>query len=143
MVVYPNTVQDYLQQLVRTCHRQLSTRLTQNQTLDALSVSLSLSQPGTFPYKEDIMSTNNMCLVFAVLIFIGCILSFKVSFGFDSSSEMRHGSASVDIIHVLHEMIRQSESSGSGTTGHRLLSRSVPLSARTALRARSAPQDGT
>ena len=25
------------------------------------------------------MSTNNMCLVFAVLIFIGCILSFKVS----------------------------------------------------------------
>lgn len=36
-------------------------------------------QPGTFPYKEDIMSTNNMCLVFAVLLFIGCILSFKVS----------------------------------------------------------------
>lgn len=27
------------------------------------------------------MSTNNMCLVFAVLIFIGCILSFKVSVG--------------------------------------------------------------
>ncbi|XP_022603179.1 lysosomal-associated transmembrane protein 4B-like isoform X1 [Seriola dumerili] len=48
VVVYPNTVQDYLQQL-----------------------------PGTFPYKEDIMSTNNMCLVFAVLLFIGCILSFK------------------------------------------------------------------
>lgn len=25
------------------------------------------------------MSTNNMCLVFAVLLFIGCILSFKVT----------------------------------------------------------------
>ncbi|CAL1584727.1 unnamed protein product [Knipowitschia caucasica] len=48
VVVYPNTVQDYLQQL-----------------------------PGTFPYKEDIMSTNNMCLVFAVLLFIGGILTFK------------------------------------------------------------------
>ncbi|CAL8373297.1 unnamed protein product [Boreogadus saida] len=48
VVVYPNTVQDYLQQL-----------------------------PGTFPYKEDIMSTNNACLVFAVLLFVGCILSFK------------------------------------------------------------------
>ncbi|XP_031722525.1 lysosomal-associated transmembrane protein 4B isoform X2 [Anarrhichthys ocellatus] len=48
VVVYPNTVQDYLQQL-----------------------------PGTFPYKEDIMSTNNMCLIFVVLLFIGCILSFK------------------------------------------------------------------
>lgn len=44
-----------------------------------LSTSLPPFQPGTFPYKEDIMSTNNMCLVFAVLIFIGCILSFKVS----------------------------------------------------------------
>lgn len=39
----------------------------------------SFIQPGTFPYKEDIMSTNNVCLVFAVLLFIGCILSFKVS----------------------------------------------------------------
>lgn len=37
-------------------------------------------QPGTFPYKEDLMSTNNMCLVLAVLLFIGCILAFKVNF---------------------------------------------------------------
>lgn len=36
-------------------------------------------QPGTFPYKEDIMSTNNMCLVLAVLLFIGGILCFKVN----------------------------------------------------------------
>lgn len=42
-------------------------------------ICIPLFQPGTFPYKEDIMSTNNMCLVFAVLLFIGCILSFKVS----------------------------------------------------------------
>ncbi|KAI5615913.1 lysosomal-associated transmembrane protein 4B [Silurus asotus] len=48
VMVYPNTIQDYLEQL-----------------------------PGTFPYKEDLMSTNNICLVFAVLIFIGCILAFK------------------------------------------------------------------
>ncbi|KTF74919.1 hypothetical protein cypCar_00032508 [Cyprinus carpio] len=48
VVVYPNTIQDYLQQL-----------------------------PGTFPYKEDLMSTNNMCLVLAVLLFVGCILAFK------------------------------------------------------------------
>ncbi|KAJ3609057.1 hypothetical protein NHX12_023584, partial [Muraenolepis orangiensis] len=48
VMVYPNTVHDYLQQL-----------------------------PGTFPYKEDIMSNNNLCLVFAVLLFVGCILSFK------------------------------------------------------------------
>lgn len=87
VVVYPNTVQDYLQQLVRSFQQQFSTGLTQNQTLDVLFLCLSLSQPGTFPYKEDIMSTNNMCLVFAVLIFIGCILSFKVSSGSSSSSK--------------------------------------------------------
>lgn len=86
VVVYPNTVQDYLQQLVRTLH-ELDFQLlnTESDSRPAASLSLSLSQPGTFPYKEDIMSTNNMCLVFAVLIFIGCILSFKVSCGFYSS----------------------------------------------------------
>lgn len=36
-------------------------------------------QPETFPYKEDLMSTNNICLVLAVLVFIGCILAFKVN----------------------------------------------------------------
>nr|XP_015213325.1 PREDICTED: lysosomal-associated transmembrane protein 4B [Lepisosteus oculatus] len=50
VVVYPNTIQDYLQQL-----------------------------PGNFPYKEEIMSMNAMCLVLIVLIFIGCILAFKVT----------------------------------------------------------------
>ncbi|TSK31501.1 Ribonucleoside-diphosphate reductase subunit M2 B [Bagarius yarrelli] len=48
VMVYPNTIQDYLEQL-----------------------------PGTFPYKEELMSTNNICLVFAVLVFVGCILAFK------------------------------------------------------------------
>ncbi|XP_018582619.1 lysosomal-associated transmembrane protein 4B isoform X1 [Scleropages formosus] len=48
VVVYPNTIQDYLQQL-----------------------------PGTFPYREEIMSTNNACLVFIVLLFVGSILAFK------------------------------------------------------------------
>ncbi|KAJ8394594.1 hypothetical protein AAFF_G00043970 [Aldrovandia affinis] len=48
VVVYPNTIQDYLQQL-----------------------------PGNFPYKEEIMSMNNSGLVFIVLLFVGCILAFK------------------------------------------------------------------
>ncbi|KAL0961701.1 hypothetical protein UPYG_G00330580 [Umbra pygmaea] len=47
VVVYPNTIQEYLHQL-----------------------------PGKFPYKEDIMSTN-VCLVLLVLIFVGGILTFK------------------------------------------------------------------
>ncbi|XP_028836587.1 lysosomal-associated transmembrane protein 4B-like isoform X2 [Denticeps clupeoides] len=47
VVFYPNTVQDYLQQL-----------------------------PGNFPYKEEIMGMN-VGLVFIVLLFIGCILAFK------------------------------------------------------------------
>ncbi|XP_062395526.1 lysosomal-associated transmembrane protein 4B-like [Sardina pilchardus] len=47
IIVYPNTIQDYLQQL-----------------------------PGNFPYKEEIMDMN-VCLVFIVLLFIGCILAFK------------------------------------------------------------------
>ncbi|XP_038827885.1 lysosomal-associated transmembrane protein 4B, partial [Salvelinus namaycush] len=48
VVVYPNTIQDYLHQL-----------------------------PGTLPYEEDIMSTNTLCLAFLVLLCLGCILSFK------------------------------------------------------------------
>ncbi|KAI3361482.1 hypothetical protein L3Q82_013630 [Scortum barcoo] len=48
IVVYPNTIQDYLQQL-----------------------------PDNFPYKEEIAALSNVCLVLIVLLFIGCILSFK------------------------------------------------------------------
>uniref|UniRef100_A0AAQ4QT81 Lysosomal-associated transmembrane protein 4B n=1 Tax=Gasterosteus aculeatus aculeatus TaxID=481459 RepID=A0AAQ4QT81_GASAC len=48
IVVYPNTVQDYLQQL-----------------------------PDNFPYKEEIAALSNVCLVLTVLLFIGSILSFK------------------------------------------------------------------
>ncbi|KAJ8288389.1 hypothetical protein COCON_G00010480 [Conger conger] len=48
VVVYPNTIQDYLHQL-----------------------------PGYFPYKEDIISMNSVCLLFIVLLFIGCILACK------------------------------------------------------------------
>ncbi|RXM28455.1 Lysosomal-associated transmembrane protein 4B [Acipenser ruthenus] len=48
VVVYPTTIQDYLQQL-----------------------------PGNFPYKEEIMSMNATCLVLIVLMFIGGILAFK------------------------------------------------------------------
>uniref|UniRef100_A0A4W4G0V4 Lysosomal-associated transmembrane protein 4B n=1 Tax=Electrophorus electricus TaxID=8005 RepID=A0A4W4G0V4_ELEEL len=48
IVVYPNTIQDYLQQL-----------------------------PGNFPYREEVMSMNNECLVLIVLLFITCILAFK------------------------------------------------------------------
>lgn len=48
VVVYPTTIQDYLQQL-----------------------------PGNFPYKEEIMSMNATCLVLIVLMFIGVILAFK------------------------------------------------------------------
>ncbi|XP_019711883.1 lysosomal-associated transmembrane protein 4B-like isoform X1 [Hippocampus comes] len=48
IVVYPNTIQDYLQQL-----------------------------PDNFPYKEEIAALSNVCLVLIVLIFISCILGFK------------------------------------------------------------------
>uniref|UniRef100_UPI00398E69FB lysosomal-associated transmembrane protein 4B n=1 Tax=Pristiophorus japonicus TaxID=55135 RepID=UPI00398E69FB len=48
VVVYPNSIQDYLRQL-----------------------------PANTPYKEDIMSMNPTCLVFVVLLFIGIILAFK------------------------------------------------------------------
>lgn len=108
------------------------------------------------------MSTNNMCLVFAVLIFIGCILSFKVSVGVHvepvfhwcdylpvcyGAYGVPNDSPGVDITRVPCEIIRQSESSGSGAARNQLLSSSFPLKARTSLRAppRSvAPlQDGT
>ncbi|XP_068426352.1 lysosomal-associated transmembrane protein 4B-like isoform X2 [Clinocottus analis] len=48
VVVYPHTVQDYLQQL-----------------------------PDNFPYKEEIAALSNLCLVLIVLLFIGSILGFK------------------------------------------------------------------
>ncbi|XP_048881940.1 lysosomal-associated transmembrane protein 4B [Brienomyrus brachyistius] len=48
VVVYPNTIQEYLQEL-----------------------------PGNFPYKEEFMSMNSACLMLIVLLFIGCILGFK------------------------------------------------------------------
>nr|XP_056710482.1 lysosomal-associated transmembrane protein 4B [Euleptes europaea] len=48
VLVYPNTVQDYLQQL-----------------------------PANFPYKEEIMSVNSTCLVVIILLFISIILAFK------------------------------------------------------------------
>ncbi|XP_054638355.1 lysosomal-associated transmembrane protein 4B-like [Dunckerocampus dactyliophorus] len=48
IVVYPNTIQDYLQQL-----------------------------PDNFPYKEEIAALSNVCMVLVVLLFISCILAFK------------------------------------------------------------------
>ncbi|KAK5614357.1 Lysosomal-associated transmembrane protein 4B [Crenichthys baileyi] len=48
IVVYPNTIQDYLQQL-----------------------------PDNFPYKEEVTALSNICLVLSVLLFIGCIICFK------------------------------------------------------------------
>lgn len=148
VVVYPNTVQDYLQQLVRAGSDQFYTHYLLNTGRgEATSYfCMSLPQPGTFPYKEDIMSTNNMCLVFAVLIFIGCILSFKVSVRVEPVFQrcdylhvcygaygVRNDSAGVDITRVLGEIIGQSESSGSGAARNQLLSSSFPLNARTSL----------
>ncbi|GCC29225.1 lysosomal-associated transmembrane protein 4B isoform X1 [Chiloscyllium punctatum] len=48
VVIYPNSIQDYLRQL-----------------------------PANIPYKEHLMSMNPACLVFVVLSFIGIILAFK------------------------------------------------------------------
>uniref|UniRef100_A0A8C5PFC8 Lysosomal-associated transmembrane protein 4B n=1 Tax=Leptobrachium leishanense TaxID=445787 RepID=A0A8C5PFC8_9ANUR len=48
VLVYPNTIQDYLRQL-----------------------------PSNFPYKEEIMSVNPTCLVVMILFFISVILAFK------------------------------------------------------------------
>lgn len=44
----------------------------------AHSASLVFSQPDNFPYKEEIAALSNVCLVLIVLIFISCILGFKV-----------------------------------------------------------------
>ncbi|XP_077577207.1 lysosomal-associated transmembrane protein 4B-like isoform X2 [Stigmatopora nigra] len=49
IVVYPNTIQDYLHQL-----------------------------PDNFPYKDEIAALSNVCLVLVVLVFISCILGFKL-----------------------------------------------------------------
>ncbi|XP_061675941.1 lysosomal-associated transmembrane protein 4B-like isoform X2 [Syngnathoides biaculeatus] len=48
IVVYPNMIQDYLQQF-----------------------------PDNFPYKEDIAALSTVCLILIVLMFISCILGFK------------------------------------------------------------------
>ncbi|KAK0131865.1 Lysosomal-associated transmembrane protein 4B [Merluccius polli] len=48
IVVYPNTIQDYLQQL-----------------------------PDNFPYKEEVAALSSLCLLLVVLLFISCILAFK------------------------------------------------------------------
>ncbi|XP_018618191.2 lysosomal-associated transmembrane protein 4B-like [Scleropages formosus] len=48
VAVYPSTVQDYVRHL-----------------------------PENFPYKEEILSVNRVCLAIIVLLFIGCILAFK------------------------------------------------------------------
>ncbi|XP_030405323.1 lysosomal-associated transmembrane protein 4B [Gopherus evgoodei] len=48
VLVYPNTIQDYLRQL-----------------------------PVNFPYKEEIMAVNPTCLVVIILLFISIILAFK------------------------------------------------------------------
>lgn len=51
-----------------------------------LTVFLWFPQPDNFPYKEEIAALSNVCLVLIVLIFISCILGFKVklSYIFDS-----------------------------------------------------------
>lgn len=36
-------------------------------------------QPENFPYKEEISALSTVCLVLIVLLFIGCILGFKVT----------------------------------------------------------------
>ncbi|XP_048697261.2 lysosomal-associated transmembrane protein 4B isoform X1 [Caretta caretta] len=48
VLVYPNTIQDYLRQL-----------------------------PANFPYKEEIMAVNPTCLIVIILLFISIILAFK------------------------------------------------------------------
>lgn len=48
VLVYPNTIQEYLRQL-----------------------------PDNFPYKEEILSVNPACIVVAILLFISIILAFK------------------------------------------------------------------
>lgn len=36
-------------------------------------------QPENFPYKDEIAALSNVCLVLIVLLFISCILAFKVT----------------------------------------------------------------
>lgn len=42
------------------------------------AVYVYLIQPDNFPYKDEIAALSNLCLVLIVLLFISCILSFKV-----------------------------------------------------------------
>lgn len=46
--------------------------------LSAVNVLLTRVQPDNFPYKEEIGALSHVSLVLVVLLFIGCILSFKV-----------------------------------------------------------------
>lgn len=39
-------------------------------------------QPDNFPYKDEIAALSNVCLVLLVLLFISCILGFKVAFSY-------------------------------------------------------------
>lgn len=83
IVVYPNTIQDYLQQLVRKSfvlltHVFLSAGVCQ-WCLVVTDVLLSPVQPDNFPYKEEVGALSNVCLALIVLLFIGCILGFKVT----------------------------------------------------------------
>lgn len=84
IVVYPNTIQDYLQQLVRNIWYMyifillIIYNLTWNENITA--VFLIPPQPENFPYKEEVAALSNVCLVVIVLLFIGCILGFKVKF---------------------------------------------------------------
>lgn len=43
---------------------------------------MSPVQPDNFPYKEGIAAVSNICLILIVLLFIGCILGFKVMFSY-------------------------------------------------------------
>ncbi|KAJ1193236.1 hypothetical protein NDU88_002540 [Pleurodeles waltl] len=60
VLVYPNTVQDYLRQL-----------------------------PDNFPYKEEILSVNPACVVVVILLFISIILAFKLNNGWNLLREKR------------------------------------------------------
>ncbi|KAH1178190.1 hypothetical protein KIL84_011892 [Mauremys mutica] len=89
VLVYPNTIQDYLRQLSDAARNTaLSGRWTtlrrkpdpKNQPLDANWQRGSKNirtLPANFPYKEEIMAVNPTCLVVIILLFISIVLGFK------------------------------------------------------------------
>ncbi|KAG9339367.1 hypothetical protein JZ751_023760 [Albula glossodonta] len=58
-------------------HMSIATAISLLMILICGMATYGAYKPGNFPYKDEIMSMSNACLVFIVVLFISCILTFK------------------------------------------------------------------